>query len=208
MAVATMRPEQAPQYPAIKPGMMGMYIFLASEVMFFGSLFAMYFYLYGSHLTWPPPHQGTAEFYVNWDPIPVVNTIVLFSSAFTCHFAADGLANGNRRRFFILWIATIILGLGFEFGQLFEFISAFGRGMTLSYNSFASAFFLMTGFHGAHVLGGLVLLTLILYRASRGQFSPQHHVGVSAVTLYWHFVDVVWFFLFLILYIFANLALQ
>ena len=208
MAVATMRPEQTPQYPAIKPGMMGMYIFLASEVMFFGSLFAMYFYLYGSHLTWPPPHHGTGEFYVNWYPIPVINTIVLFSSAFTCHFAADSLANGNRRRFFILWIATILLGLGFEFGQLYEFLSAFSRGMTLSYNSFSSAFFLMTGFHGAHVLGGLLLLSLILYRASRGQFSPEHHVGVSAVTLYWHFVDVVWFFLFLILYIFANLALQ
>ena len=58
----------------------------------------------------------------------------------------------------------------------------------------------MTGFHGAHVLGGLVLLLLILYRASMGQFSPQHHVGVAAVTLYWHFVDVVWIFLFVILY--------
>ena len=207
MAVATMRPQEI-QYPAIKPGMMGMYIFLASEVMFFGSLFAVYFYLFGSHLVWPPPHSGTGEFYVNYYPIPVVNTIVLFSSAFTCHFAADGLAHGNRRRFFMLWTLTIVLGLLFEFGQLYEFISAFGRGMTLTYNSFASAFFIMTGFHGAHVLGGLILLTLILYRASKGQFSPQHHVGVAAVTLYWHFVDVVWFFLFLILYIFVNLAIQ
>ena len=205
MAVATMRPEPLPEYPAIKPGMMGMYIFLASEVMFFGSLFATYFYLFGSHLQWPPPPPTTNEFYVNWYPIPVVNTIVLFSSAFTCHFAADGLAHGNRRRFFVLWIATILLGLAFEFGQLYEFISAFGRGMTLTVNSFASAFFIMTGFHGAHVLGGLLLLTLILYRASRGQFSAQHHVGVAAVTLYWHFVDVVWFFLFVILYLGVTL---
>ncbi len=207
MATATLRPQEV-QYPAIKPGMMGMYIFLASEVMFFGSLFATYFYLYGSHLQWPPPVHATGEFYVNWYPIPVVNTILLFSSAFTCHFAADGLAHGNRRRFYVLWTATILLGVAFEFGQLYEFISAFGRGMTLSYNSFSSAFFIMTGFHGAHVLGGLILLALILYRASRGQFSPQNHVGVAAVTLYWHFVDVVWFFLFVILYIFANLALQ
>src|SRR5262249_718411 len=183
--------------------------FLASEVMFFGSLFATYFYLFGSHLQWPPPPpSSTAEFYVNWYPIPVVNTVVLFSSAFTCHFAADGLAHGNRRRFFILWIATILLGVAFEIGQLYEFISAFGRGMTLSYNSFSSAFFIMTGFHGAHVLGGLILLCLILYRAYRGQFSPQHHVGVAAVTLYWPFVDGVWFFLFVILSIFANLAPQ
>ena len=202
MAVASMKPERTPQYPAIKPGMMGMYIFLASEVMFFGSLFAMYFYLYGSHIVWPPPPPSTTnEFYVNWYPIPVINTIVLFSSAFTCHFGADALSHDNRRRFYVLWIATILLGLGFEFGQLFEFISAFGRGMSLTANSFASAFFIMTGFHGAHVLGGLILLTLILFRAARGQFSSRHHVGVAAVTLYWHFVDVVWFFLFTILYL-------
>jgi cytochrome c oxidase subunit 3 len=111
------------------------------------------------------------------------------------------MRHNNRTRFFILWIATIILGLAFEFGQLYEFINAIGRGLTLQVNSFASAFFIMTGFHGAHVLGGLVLLILILYRASRGQFSPKHHVGVAAVTLYWHFVDVVWIFLFIILYL-------
>jgi cytochrome c oxidase subunit 3 len=202
MAVATIRPEPAPQYPAIKPGMMGMYIFLASEVMFFGSLFAMYFYLYGSHAQWPPPPPSTTnEFYVAVWPIPVINTILLFSSAFTCHFATDAIAHDNRRRFFTLQIATILLGLGFEFGQLYEFISAFNRGLNLKVNTFASAFFTMTGFHGAHVLGGLVLLTLILYRAARGQFSSEHHVGVAAVTLYWHFVDVVWFFLFGILYV-------
>jgi cytochrome c oxidase subunit 3 len=199
MAVATMHAEPAPQYPAIKPGMMGMYIFLASEVMFFGSLFAMYFYLYGSHFQWPPT-APKSEFYVNWYPIPLANTVILLSSGVTCHFALEAIRHGNRRRFFVLWIATIILGFAFEFFQLYEFISAIGRGMTLQANSFASAFFIMTGFHGAHVLGGLVLLLLILYRASMGQFSPQHHVGAAAVTLYWHFVDVVWIFLFIILY--------
>jgi cytochrome c oxidase subunit 3 len=200
MAVATMQPEQAPQYPAIKPAMMGMYIFLASEVMFFGSLFAVYFYLYGSHLVWPPP-VTSPDFYVNWWPIPFVNTIVLLSSGVTCHFALEAMRHDNRPRFFLLQIATIILGVGFEIGQLVEFINAFHRGMSLTANTFASAFFTMTGFHGAHVLGGLILLTLILYRAARGQFSSRHHVGVAAVTLYWHFVDVVWIFLFGILYL-------
>src|SRR6266849_3362605 len=188
MAVATMRRQAAePQFPAIKPGMMGMYIFLASEVMFFGSLFASYFYLYGSHIV--------------WSPIPFVNTIILLSSGVTCHFASDAMAHDNRRRFFTLWAATIVLGFMFEFGQLYEFIQAFGRGLTLTANTFASAFFTMTGFHGLHVLGGLILILIILYRASRGQFSSQHHVGVAAVTLYWHFVDVVWIFLFGILYL-------
>jgi cytochrome c oxidase subunit 3 len=202
MAVATMRPEPQPQYPAIKPGMMGMYIFLASEVMFFGSLFAVYFYLYGSHLVWPPPPpSANNEFYVSWYPIPLINTIILLSSGVTCHFAADAIALNNRRRFFQLQIATIVLGFAFEAGQLYEFINAFQRGLNLTANTFASAFFTMTGFHGAHVLGGLILLILILFRASRGQFSSRHHVGVAAVTLYWHFVDVVWIFLFGILYL-------
>jgi cytochrome c oxidase subunit 3 len=203
MAVATMQHEATPQYPAIKPGMMGMYIFLASEVMFFGSLFAMYFYLYGSHLSqWPPTPPAThPEFYVNWWPIPTINTVLLLSSGVTCHFGLEAIRHNNRSRFFVLWTATIILGLLFEFGQLYEFINAFARGLNLQVNSFASAFFLMTGFHGAHVLGGLILLALILYRASKGQFSAQHHVGVAAVTLYWHFVDVVWIFLFIILYV-------
>jgi cytochrome c oxidase subunit 3 len=202
MAVATLPREPAPQYPAIKPGMMGMYIFLASEVMFFGSLFATYFYLYGSHLTWPPQAPtSSSEFYVSWFPIPLINTVVLLSSGVTCHFALEAMSHDNRRRFFILQIATIVLGVGFELGQLYEFISAFGRGLNLTVNTFASAFFTMTGFHGAHVLGGLILLILILYRASRGQFNSRNHVGVAAVTLYWHFVDVVWIFLFGILYL-------
>ena len=202
MAVASLQREPTPEYPAIKPGMMGMYIFLASEVMFFGSLFAMYFYMVGSHNTWPPAApSSTPEYYVSWWPIPFVNTIVLLSSGVTCHFALEALSRDNRRRFFVLMITTIVLGLGFEFGQLYEFINAFSRGLNLTANTFASALFTMTGFHGAHVLGGLVLLTLILYRAARGQFSSRNHVGPAAVTLYWHFVDVVWIFLFGILYL-------
>jgi len=202
MAVAVAPREREPEYPAIKPGMMGMYIFLASEVMFFGSLFAVYFYLYGSHPQWPPlPPESRPEYYVNWWPIPFWNTIILFSSGVTCHFAAEAIAQNNRRRFFILQIATIILGFLFEALQVYEFAQAFGRGLTLQANTFASAFFTLTGFHGAHVLGGLILLLLILFRAYRGQFSSRHHVAVNAVTLYWHFVDVVWFFLFGILYL-------
>ncbi len=216
MAVATMHPEPSPQYPAIKPGMMGMYIFLASEVMFFGSLFAMYFYLFGSHIVWPPPPPSTAaEFYVTPWPsefslnplryVPVINTVVLLSSGFTCHFALDALAHDRRSRFFQLQILTIVLGVIFELGQVYEFVTAFARGLNMTANTFASAFFTMTGFHGLHVLGGLILLTLILFRASRGQFSARHHVGPAAVTLYWHFVDVVWVFLFLILYVSVTL---
>ena len=212
MAVASLQHEPSPQYPAIKPGMMGMFIFLASEVMFFGSLFATYFYLFGSHPAWPPPPPTSLpEYYVRPWPldfslnpleyVPSINTVVLLSSGVTCHFALEALGHDNRRRFFFLQIVTIVLGTLFELGQLYEFIAAFNRGLNLTANTFASAFFTMTGFHGAHVLGGLILLVLILYRAARGQFSSRNHVGPAAVTLYWHFVDVVWVFLFLILYV-------
>ncbi|HEX6488194.1 MAG TPA: heme-copper oxidase subunit III [Candidatus Dormibacteraeota bacterium] len=276
MAVAAQpqpRPVAHPTYPGISVGMMGMYIFLTSEVMFFGSLFAMYFYIVGSHeasgtFQWPPP--GTDA--VKWWPLPMINTFVLFCSGVTCHFALESLRHAGRRhlygsillvffviamlvsgivalagtqlgtplglgsaeslfdpilafagfvvallcipamfgvagfvrgrmQFFTLWIGTILLGAGFEAGQAYEFINQWPKLHWSGLNQFGNAFYTMTGFHGGHVAGGLILLLLILYRAGRGQFSPQHHVGPAAVTLYWHFVDVVWIFLFGILYL-------
>ncbi|MDR0360121.1 MAG: heme-copper oxidase subunit III [bacterium] len=189
--------EPEPQHPFLSIGMTGMYIFLASEVMFFGSLFAAYFYLFGSHpLGWPP--SGTQP--VHWFPIPFVNTIILLSSGVTCHFAAEGLSQDNRRRFYLLILSTLLLGVLFEVGQAFEFATAkiqFGN----TQNQFGSVFFAMTGFHGLHVFGGLLFLGLVTGRALRGQFNSEHHVGVAAATLYWHFVDVVWIFLFGILYL-------
>src|SRR5258708_36687810 len=114
MAVATMQQPQTPQYPAIKPGMMGMYIFLASEVMFFGSLFAVYFYLFGSHITWPPPPpSSTPEFYVSWWPIPFVNTIILLSRGATCHCAPEPTAHANRAQFFPRQLAAHIRAAAF-----------------------------------------------------------------------------------------------
>jgi cytochrome c oxidase subunit 3 len=256
------QPEAQLQYPRLQPGVMGMYIFLASEVMFFGSLFAMYFYLIGSHpVGWPPP--GT-KFVDVW-PLPTVNTAVLLSSGVTCHFGLEALRHGRplgrtgvvaagimvifivweivmaivaagsggyfevglalvgavvlvvacaaalglgpfktgRATFYGLWVATIVLGVGFEVGQGFEFLTAH---INFTTNIFTSAFFTMTGFHGGHVAGGLILLTLILGRALKGQFSPQHHVGPAAITLYWHFVDVVWLFLYGILYFAVTLS--
>jgi cytochrome c oxidase subunit 3 len=268
MAVATAhRPAPVePQYPGLHVGMMGMYIFITSEVMFFGSLFATYFYLLASHGQWPPP----GPVYVSWFPVPAINTAVLISSGVTCHFSLEAIAHGGtlsrgagrlaaglmgifilaelilggfafgsgslaggglaafsivvsiisiaimvgmgpfsrgRAAFIGLLVMTILLGGAFEFGQAYEFINAYlNEGLTFTRNEFASAFFTMTGFHGAHVLGGLVFLGLILWRAMRGQFSAQHHVGVAAATLYWHFVDVVWVFLFSVLYLAVTLG--
>ena len=198
MAVADLRaqPERRRRYPGLDPAMMGMYIFLASEVMFFGSMFAMYFYLFGSHpFSWPPPNTVP----VNWWPIPFFNTFILVSSGVTCHFALEAISHDRRRTFFALLVSTIVLGALFEAGQAWEFTHAHIQFSGL--NQFGSAFFTMTGFHGAHVAGGLVFLLLMLGRALKGHFNSQHHVGFAAATLYWHFVDVVWIFLFGILYL-------
>jgi cytochrome c oxidase subunit 3 len=210
MAVAvTQAPDRVPVYPRLSPGMMGMYIFLASEVMFFGTLFASYFYLAASHQPWPPP--GTNP--VNWWPIPTINTVILFSSGATCHVAHLAIQRGNRQRFLTWWIATIVLGIGFELGQAYEFIEKLAPGwiglsgadaMAFNANPFATAFFTMTGFHGLHVLGGLVILCILLWRFSKGQFSQRHHVGIAAGSIYWHFVDAVWAFLYAVLYLLVT----
>jgi cytochrome c oxidase subunit 3 len=194
---APVRPRRRPQQ-VFSTAMMGMYIFLASEVMFFGSMFAMYFYLFGSHpFGWPPPVKN--EIPVNWWPLAFANTVILLSSGVTCHFALDSIAHDNRRGFFVLLIATLCLGIAFETGQIYEFTHAhitFGGT-----DPFGSAFFTMTGFHGGHVAGGLIFLLVMLGRGLKGHFNSRHHVGFAAATLYWHFVDVVWVFLFLILYL-------
>src|SRR5207247_646023 len=114
-----------------------------------------------------------------------------------------GAAGHNRRGFVVLLVMTIVLGFLFELGQVYEFTHA---GFKFTSSEFTSAFFTMTGFHGGHVLGGLIILLLLLGRTLRGQFSPQHHVGVAAGTLYWHFVDLVWAFLYGVLYV--GIALQ
>jgi cytochrome c oxidase subunit III len=205
LATAPTGIDNVPVYPRQSPQMMGMYIFLASEVMFFGTLFGSYFYLMTSHNPWPP--GGTHP--VDWLPIPAINTVVLFSSGATCHIAHLAIQRDNRLRFFGWMVATIVLGFGFEIGQAYEFIEKLApswigadpsQAMAFNQNAFSTAFFTMTGFHGLHVLGGLVILCILLWRFQRGQFSARHHVGIAAGVIYWHFVDVVWAFLFIVLY--------
>jgi cytochrome c oxidase subunit III len=198
VAIADVRaqPEPRRRYPGLDPAMMGMYIFLASEVMFFGSMFAMYFYLFGSHpFSWPPPNTLP----VNWWPIPFFNTIILLSSGVTCHFALEAVSHDRRRTFFALLVATIVLGALFEAGQVWEFTHA--RITFSGLNEFGSAFFTMTGFHGAHVAGGLVFIYLMLARGWSGQLTKENHYALEACAIYWHFVDIVWVGLFSTLYI-------
>jgi cytochrome c oxidase subunit 3 len=177
----------------------GMILFIASEVMFFVAWFWAYFNaaIYPTHWigsTWPP--QGIQTF----DPwhLPFVNTLILLLSGTTVTWAHHALLEGDRKGLKQgLW-CTILLGAMFTCVQAFEYHhAAFG----FTDGIYASTFFMATGFHGFHVLVGTIFLTICLIRAYNGDFKPTQHFGFEAAAWYWHFVDVVWLFLFMVIYI-------
>jgi cytochrome c oxidase subunit III len=180
----------------VSAGMLGMILFIASEVMFFSGLFGAYFFIRAQADVWPPPGGEDLAFV-----FPFVNTIILLSSGFTAHYAVVALRRDERwgpMGFIPLTIATLVLGSIFILGQVYEYATLdFGPEDGV----FGSTFYVMTGFHGAHVVGGLGMLGFIAVRALYGDFSSRNHLGVEAVTAYWHFVDVVWVFLFAMLYV-------
>ncbi len=175
--------------------LLGMLLFIASEVMFFGGLFAAYFNSRAANQSdWgPPPSAPPLEIL----PIALPITIILVSSSFTMQFAVWAIRRGDTARM-KFWIAiTLLLGLTFLSGQLLDYTKlGFGIGDGI----FGTTFYTLTGFHGAHVFAGTVGLTILLARGLQGQFSQRNHVAVEAISMYWHFVDVVWIALFTTLY--------
>lgn len=178
---------------------LGMLLFITSEVMFFSGLFAAYFST-RAHNTgtdvWTKPQQIL-------DPIgPIlIATVILIASSFTCQFAVWSIRRGDRRGFIRNISVTFVLGIAFLLMQAYDYTVLYGEGLTLSSGPFGTTYFTLTGFHGAHVFGGVLMLGVILYRGMSGQFSSKHHDAVEAVSLYWHFVDVVWILLFSVLYL-------
>jgi cytochrome c oxidase subunit 3 len=184
---------------------LGMILFICSEVMFFSGLFAAYFNVRNTAAIWPP-----AEFVgkLQWlptreAPIPLVTiaTIVLISSSFTCQLAVSAIRRGDRTGLVRAIGLTFVMGLSFLLMQAYDYSVLYSEGVTLDAGPFGTTYYTLTGFHGAHVFAGVVMLGVVLYRAMSGQFSAKHHDAVEAVSLYWHFVDVVWVGLFSILYI-------
>lgn len=166
------------------------------------------------HYLWPN-FQGTWPLLVNPNPqlfkgpeaviptwgIPALNTLLLLSSAGTVTWAHWGFKKGNRKQIIIGLIITIILGSIFEGFQAHEYIMAHTElGLKLSSGIYGTTFFTLTGLHALHVSMGVIMLTIILIRCLKGHFLPEHHFAFEAVSWYWHFVDVVWFFLFLFVY--------
>lgn len=184
----------------------GMILFIASEVMFFVGWFWAWFNfsLFPSTLAeviggvWPP--QAIDEVI---DPfsLPLLNTLILLCSGTTVTWAHHSLIHGDREGLKQgLW-ATIALGALFTSIQVYEYaVAPFAFGG----NTYSSAFYMATGFHGFHVLIGTIFLAVCLFRAYKGHFTPRQHFGFEAAAWYWHFVDVVWLFLFVVIYVWGG----
>ena len=176
----------------------GMALFIASEVMFFLAWFWAYFNasLFPTEAVggvWPPVGVTTFE---AWD-VPFFNTLILLTSGTTVTWAHHAVKEGNRRGLIAgLWL-TVLLGISFTSLQAFEYANA---EFSFSGGIYGSTFFMATGFHGLHVIIGTIFLSVCLYRAHMDHFKPDHHFGLEAAAWYWHFVDVVWLFLFCSIY--------
>ncbi|MGE3247718.1 MAG: cytochrome c oxidase subunit 3 [Beijerinckiaceae bacterium] len=188
----------------------GMILFIASEVMFFVAWFWAFFdaSLFANEAiqtarveftkgVWPP--KGTEVF----DPwhLPLLNTLILLTSGTTVTWAHHALLHGDRSGLKNGLILTVVLGALFSCVQVYEYAHApFGFKQSI----YGATFFMATGFHGFHVLVGTIFLLVCLIRAYKGHFTPTHHLGFEFAAWYWHFVDVVWLFLFCCIYVWGN----
>lgn len=172
---------------------LGMWLFIASEVMFFGGLIAAYLH-YKYTLGFPESSELNIV-------LVGINTMVLLTSSYTVVSALGALREGKTGRFVAFLLLTILLGVAFLTGQIYEFTDLYARGVTLTSSVFGSSFFTLTGFHGLHVTAGVVWAIITLFRALRGAFSAERNMAVEVFGLYWHFVDIVWIALFTLIYL-------
>jgi cytochrome c oxidase subunit 3 len=188
-------PPPANRSSRVEPALLGMLLFIISEVMVFGAFFTAYFFI---RIVAVPG----GWFPIDGKDLPVavagVNTAILVSSSLTLHWAETSLKNNNRFGFQAGMVTTFLLGLTFLFIQINEYVHI---GFAPQDNAQATVFFSLTGLHGAHVTIGLVLLGMVTVRAFRGHFSPEHHQGVEVPGIYWHFVDVMWIIVYTTVYV-------
>jgi len=186
-------PPVAHQSSRVDARTLGMFLFIASEIMLFGSFFTIYFFVrVAAGTQWPTPPYHLPVF------VAGMNTIILVTSSFTMHWALQSIKRGNRTGLQGGLVLTFLLGLTFLLTQILEYSRI---GFTPHTDAFGSVFFGLTGLHGAHVFVGLSLLTIAAVRAFRGHFSPEHHHGVEIPGIYWHFVDVMWIIVFFAVYV-------
>lgn len=209
----------------------GMSWFIFSEIMFFAAFFGTLFYVrnfavpwlggegdkgvsnmlwQGFAAEWPLINTPDAERFPGPDGVispwalPLVNTVLLITSSFTLTFAHKALVHGTDRAKVIKWMwVTVALGVVFLACQGYEYYEAYTHyGLTLQSGIYGATFFILTGFHGAHVTLGTIMMIFITLRLMKGHFSAKSHFGFEATAWYWHFVDVVWIGLFIFVYVF------
>jgi cytochrome c oxidase subunit 3 len=189
------------QRGGISNPVLGMILFICSEVMFFSGLFAAYFSTRAAAPVWPPADLKFEHSPLQILPLVGPATVLLILSSFTCQFAVWAIRRDDRTAFLRNIAVTVVLGVVFLIMQAVDYAVLYSEGMTLTAGPFGTTYFTLTGFHGAHVFGGVVMLSVVLYRGLAGQFSSRHHDAVEGTSLYWHFVDVVWIALFSTIYI-------
>jgi len=172
---------------------MGMVLFVAGEAMFFATLFGIYFSVRSSAPVWPPKSIGIPEL-----PVPTALTAILIASSVVLQFAVAAVRRGRLGTFRSLLGLTILLGVCFLALQVYDYSRlTFG----IHDGIYPSLFYVMTGLHMAHVVGGVVLLSVVMSQALTGQISTERHEPVEAATIYWHFVDIVWIGLYTAFYL-------
>ena len=174
--------------------MFGVFVFLIADSMTFLGLFVAFMIYRTIMPAWPP--EGTPELELL---VPIINTAILVTSSFVMHKGQDALKKGDISGLQLWFGITALMGLAFLFGQGYEYFHAeFG----LTTNLFTSCFFALTGFHGLHVATGVLLILSVLWRSrEKGHYSSTSHFGVEAAEIYWHFVDVIWLVLFVLVYL-------
>ena len=186
-------PPPAHRSSRVEPQLLGMLLFIISEVMVFGAFFTAYFFIRVAQGN-PWPAHGTKL------PVEVagVNTAILVSSSFTMHWAQTAIKKGNRFALKAGMLTTFALGATFLFVQINEYANI---GFAPQDHAQQTIFYSLTGLHGAHVFIGLCLLLFVNIRAFRGHYTPEEHRGVEVPGIYWHFVDIMWIVVYTTVYI-------
>ena len=186
-------PPTAHRSSRVEPQLLGMLLFIISEVMVFGAFFTAYFFIRIAQGD-PWPAHGTTL------PVAVagVNTLILVSSSFTLHWAEAAIKKGNHFGLKAGMLTTFLLGCAFLFIQINEYANI---GFAPQDQAQATIFFSLTGLHGVHVFIGLLLLLIVTIRAFRGHYSPEEHRGVEIPGIYWHFVDIMWIVVYTTVYV-------
>jgi cytochrome c oxidase subunit 3 len=198
MEAATVTHEQHGPPPAhrssrVEAPLLGMLLFIISEVMIFGAFFTAYFFIrVVDHNPWPA-HGTTLP-----EAVAGINTAILLSSSLTIHWAVTSIKNNNRFGLKAGILSTFLLGLTFLFIQINEYVHL---GFAPHDSAQGAIFYGLTGLHGAHVFIGLGILLMLTIRSFRGHYSPEHHRGLEIPGIYWHFVDIMWIIVYTTVYV-------